>query len=42
MPQLGFNLLAATLQHVHGDVRLIAILQIHGGLANLYNLVRGE
>ena len=40
--QLRLDLLPASFQHMHGDMRFIAVLQRYGRLAHLCYLVRRE
>ena len=38
--QLRLNLFPAAFEHMHRDVRLIAVLQLYGRIAHCCNLVR--
>lgn len=40
--ELSFNLLARTLDKVHGDVSLVAVGQLEGRILDLHDLAFGE
>ena len=40
--QLGLDLLAAALEHVHGHAGLIAVLQLYRSVVDLDDLIRGQ